>query len=75
MKFIVTDDAAKSLLSHAVKLASTESENGTAVFAAGRASSTLAALLGVKSITFDMSEFGILVARFDTGELPKPGAL
>lgn len=75
MKFAVTDGQAKLLLQHAVQLASTETVHGSAAFAAGRASSTLAALLGVKKITFDMSEFGILAARFDTGELPVTDAL
>ncbi len=65
MKFTVTEASAKLLLQHAVTLASTETVHGSAAFAAGRACATLASLLGARSISFDMNEFGILAARFD----------
>jgi hypothetical protein len=62
MKFTIVDAEAKMLLRHAVELAKGEPE-GTAFHAVSRSTQILAGLLGLKSISFDINEFGILSAR------------
>lgn len=63
MKFTIVDAEAKMLLRHAVDLAAGQGSPDSHDYVAVHARKMLASLLGLKSISFDINEFGILTAR------------
>lgn len=72
MKFTLTDGDARMLLGHAVKLAAGYAPPDAPDFVAKSSRAMLASLLGLKSISFDVNEFGLLAARCEDCEAISP---
>lgn len=72
MKFTLTDENANVLLGHAVKLAAGYAPPDAPDFVAKSSRAMLASLLGLKSISFDVNELGVLTARCEGREASWP---